>query len=278
MAAMPLLPLPTDWEPTRATLHNYANAVGALARAHAEPHPKWWHISLEVRPTGLVTNAMTLPDGGTLQLRMDLVQHRVLVEAGDERVESLSMAAGLTGAEFGDALIEIVAGFGLSGEVAREKFASDDPREYDPAHASGFLAALVAIHHNLEIHRSSLDGPVGPLQVWPHGFDLAFEWFGTRTVPHEGGDEAGESPAQLNLGFYPAGRAYFYSNPWPFDPRLTDESLPRPARWHTEGWEGSILYYDNLLATDDPTATLLDYARAVFTVASPSLQSPAAEL
>ena len=31
-----------------------------------------------------------------------------------------------------------------------------------------------------------------------------------------------EATAQLNLGFYPAGDAYFYSTPWPFDESLLD--------------------------------------------------------
>ena len=63
--------LPTDGEPTRATLHAYAHAVAALPRAHAAAHPLWWHISLKVRPDGLVTEAMPLPDGGAAFVRMD---------------------------------------------------------------------------------------------------------------------------------------------------------------------------------------------------------------
>ncbi len=83
-----------------------------------------------------------------------------------------------------------------------------------------------------------------------------------------------EMPAQLNFGFYPAGRAYFYSNPWPFDAEaLTAAPLPGPAAWHTEGWEGSILYYDELLEMDDTPQKLLEYARAVHDVAAPTLMA-----
>jgi hypothetical protein len=235
------------------------------------PNDKWWHISLKVRPTGLVTDTMPLPGGGTFDLRMDFRSHEAVFEAstGDERVASV--AAGMTGSEFGRELIEIVEEFGLEGDYVIEKFTDDDPRRYDPAAAEQFFAALVNIDHNLELHRSSLAGHVGPLQVWPHGFDLAFEWYGTHTDSYEEGGVAKAIQPQLNLGFYPGGRPYFYSNPWPFEQSLVDVELPDPATWQTEGWEGSILYYDDLLATGDPVASLLEYAKAVHAVAAPTL-------
>ncbi|MDJ0923149.1 MAG: DUF5996 family protein [Acidimicrobiia bacterium] len=270
---LPLTPLPDEWEATRATLHLYANAVGVIPRAHAVPNDRWWHISLKVRPTGLTTDTMPLPGGGTFQLRMDLRNHEVVLETSSGVRHALSMAAGLTGAEFGDQLVELVAKLGVEGDYAREKYANDEARVYDPAAAAAFFSVLVNIDHNLELHRSALEGPVGPLQIWPHGFDLAFEWFGTRTEKYEEHGETKETPAQLNLGFYPEGRAYFYSNPWPFDLSLTEQALPGPAAWHTEGWEGSILYYDELLAAESPGELLLDYARAVFAAAAPTLSA-----
>lgn len=269
---LPLTPLAEDWEPTRATLHQYANAVGVLPRAHAVAHPEWWHISLKVRPAGLTTDTMPLPGGGTFAVRMDLRAHAAVVETSKGDSLPVSMTDGLTGTEFGDGLIDALESLGISGEYAREKFDSDEIRVYDPAAAEAYFSAIVNIDHNLEIHRSSLDGSVGPLQIWPHGFDLAFEWFGTRMESHAEHGEVTVVPAQLNLGFYPAGRAYFYSNPWPFDAEaLTAIPLPAPASWHTDGWEGSILYYDELLTEKDPPAKLMEYASTVYQAAAPTL-------
>ena len=82
-----------------------------------------------------------------------------------------------------------------------------------------------------------------------------------------------EYPSQLNLGFYPEGRAYFYSNPWPFEAeKLLERPLPHGAEWHTEGWEGSILYYDQLAGDPDATTKLAEFARAVFEAAAPTLE------
>ena len=263
--------MPVDWEPTRATLHAYAKAVGTIPRANATPHDRWWHISLKVRPDGLVTDQMLLPDGGTFEVRVDLRKHAVVVITDEGAGSSLSMTDGMTAREFGERLIEMVGGLDLNAEYATDKFADDDGRSYDPGAAEAYLEALTSLNHNFEIHRMSLDGEVGPIQVWPHGFDLAFEWFGTRVESYEEDGDIVEAPAQLNLGFYPAGRAYIYSNPWPFEEALTQTELPAPAQWHTAGWQGSILHYDDLLATEDPAAKLLEYAQAVHAAALPTL-------
>lgn len=263
--------LPEDWEPTRATLHAYANGVSAVPRALAPAHPKWWHASLRVRPNGLVTDAVALPGGGAMALRMDLNRHVAVLETSGGDSYEFDMSAGATGTEFADQIIARSADLGLSGDYARGKFDSDDAREYNPEHATVFWGALSNVAMVLETHRRTLDGPVGPLQLWPHGFDLAMEWFGTKTETYEEGGEVTSLPAQLNLGFYPAGDAYFYSNPWPFDPAVTEHELPHGAAWSTEGFEGSLLRYADL-AGDPAAATKLGaYAAAVFEAASPTL-------
>ena len=106
-----------------------------------------------------------------------------------------------------------------------------------------------------ERHRVSLGDRVSPIQLWPRGFDLAFEWYNTRTEEYEGETLA----AHLNLGFFPGGdRPYFYSNPWPFDPALTQVALPQGAVWQTDGWNGTMLPYDAVQGDRDPASTLVN--------------------
>jgi hypothetical protein len=270
MTAFPALP--DDFEPTRATLHAYANAVAALPRVHAVAHPKWWHISLKVRPDGLVTEPMPLPEGGALFVRIDPRHDEIVVESSNGDRRSLPMDTGLTATEMGDALIQTAAELGLTGEYNRAKFENNEERAYDSGHAGVLFQALVTVEAAIAGHRNRIGGEVGPIQLWPHGFDLAFEWFGTVIVPHEQDGEVTELPAQVNFGFYPAGDAYFYSNPWPFDgdPLLSVE-LPKGARWNTDGWEGSIFPYDALAGEPDGVERLLEYAGIVYDAASPLL-------
>jgi len=265
-AAFPALP--SRYEPTRETLHAYAHAVGSVPRAHGIAHPSWWHVSLKVRPEGLVTDAVPLPDGGALSLRMDLRSHEIIVRTSSGSEERFDMRMGATGTEMAGQIHAVAAEHGLAGRYDRARFESDAARPYDPAAAAAYFDAFTIAHTVFERHRTALGPRVGPIQVWPHGFDLAFEWFGTRDEPH--GD--GEAAAQLNLGFYPAGDAYFYSTPWPFDPALAEVPLPHGATWNTE-WKGAQLPYAMVQGRSDGSAMVGEFAGVVFEAASPTLGS-----
>lgn len=264
--------LPKDFEPTRATLHQYAHAIGVVPRAHAEPHDKWWHVSLNVTGRGLETDPMHLPTGGTCRVRLDLQTHEVVVEADGESAARFSMSSGLTGTEMGEAVLAAVASLGLEADYPRDKYESDDERRYDPAAAATFFNVLTSMAAVYSVHRQNIGESVGPLQVWPHGFDMAFEWFGSRVEEHEEHGELQQYPSQCNFGFYPGGRAYLYANPWPFEgDHLLEVELPSGAQWHTDGWEGSILYYDQLAGDPNAEAKILDYLGAVYDAAAPTL-------
>ncbi|MFQ5612028.1 MAG: DUF5996 family protein [Anaerolineae bacterium] len=265
-------PALTDWESTRKTLHLYSHAVGVIPRTHAEFHPKWWHISLNVQPDGLATDEMALPGGGTFSLKINLRNHNIVLSTSRGEEQTFSLAAGTTATALGDQIISAVADLGLSGDYAREKFENDEPRQYDPAQAETFLQALVLADGILKEHRQGLSGEVSPVQLWPHGFDLAFEWYGTRVETYEHEGEMQEYPSQINFGFYPAEPAYFYSNPWPFEEdKLVDNPLPGGANWHLEGWQGTILHYADLVGDASARQRLLAYFGEVYRLAAPTL-------
>jgi hypothetical protein len=281
MSANPIFPALTNWEPTRQSLHWYIRAVGIVPRAHAEFREKWWHVSLKVLPDGLVTDKMDLPDsGGQFRLKVDLREHKVVLFVNKVAEREFSMTEGLTSTQFGDRLLEAVSELGLTAGYAREKFENDEPREYDPAAAGRYLTALVNADRVFKDHRDSLSGEKGPVQLWPHGFDLSFEWFGTRVEMYEEHGKVQEYPAQLNLGFDPGAPdtpPYFYSNPWPFESGvLLDSPLPAGARWHTEGWEGTILPYEELAGDASAEQRLREYARRVYELCAPTLMAAAA--
>jgi hypothetical protein len=271
MASIILPPLLPEFEPTLTTLHAYAKALGAITRAHGIPHPKWWHVSLDIRPEGLVTDPIPLPGGGSLGINMDLKRHEIVLRASSGEDRRIDLEARPTGTEVGETLIEAAGRHGLDDRYDRERFTNDDPRVYEPATASAYLDAFVAVGGQFQRHRVSLGDRVSPVQLWPHGFDLSFEWFGTKNVDSDGE----QTPAQLNLGFYPGGdQPYFYSNPWPFDPDLTSNALPDGATWHTRGWNGGHLPYDVVQRSVDPAQTLTGFAEAVFAAARPTLEAP----
>lgn len=265
------------WDATRDTLHAYAQVAGAPPRVLAEPHPKWWHISLNVGPEGLLSGNMSHEALGDrdLQMHLNLRKHALELLLDDRVEKSFDLRVGMTATEMGRDLQAALADIGAEVELPRDKFADDDPRHYDIEVAEKYLAAVRAVNDVMDRLRAGLDGDRSPVQLWPHHFDLAFEWFGTKTVTYEENGEQNELPAQLNFGFAPGDRShrepYFYSNPWPFDEQLTEESLPHGARWFTEGFEGTLLPYARLAGDADAAQKLLAYYRKVFEVARPSL-------
>lgn len=275
MVSEVIFPSLEGFEPTRQTLQLYSRVVAAVPRTHGEFHPKWWHVSLKVQPDGLTTDKVALPDGGLLQLKMDLVEHDIILTVDGEVVNTLSMAHSRSSTAIADNVLSAAARLGLEGEYERERFENDDPREYDPAKVGDFLTALVNADRIFKQHRAALSGEMGPVQLWPHGFDLAFEWFSTRMLGYEEQGVRKEQPAQLNLGFFPGGPEvdpYFYSNPWPFEADvLLGEALPEGVSWHTEGWQGTILPYETLADDPDAEERLLAYAKRVFELSSGTL-------
>jgi hypothetical protein len=260
------------FEPTRQTLHRYSNVLGVVSRAHGEFHPKWWHISLKVEPDGLTTDEIALPSGGTLVLKMDLRRHDIVLATSSGTEQRWSMAQGTTSTELGNQLLSAVADLGLSGDYARQKFESDEPRAYDPDAAERFRQAVVLADHILQTQRDRMGGDMGIVQLWPHGFDLACEWYGTRVETYEHEGEVQEQASQINFGFYPGEPIYFYSNPWPFEKdQLVNHPLPEGADWHLEGWEGSILPYADVVGDPNAEERLLAYFGEVYKVASPTL-------
>jgi hypothetical protein len=74
------------------------------------------------------------------------------------------------------------------------------------------------------------------------------------------------------FGFYPGEPIYFYANPWPFEAdNLVDRQLPGGARWHEEGWQGTMLPYADVAGDPEAEERLLSYFGEVYKVASPTL-------
>lgn len=257
--------------PTRRTLQLYARALSALARAHAPAHPNWWHISLKVTPAGLVGDNIPCGGGGILAGQMDFHRHEISLTSSDGREWAIPMDAGLSGSAMGERVLSAAAEAGIRGDIDRARFAGDEPGVYDPAVVGRFFTAVVRTDRAFKRHAARLGKDCGPVRLWPHGFDLAMEWFGRRTERYNEGGKTVELPAQINLGFYPGEddeTSYFYSNPWPFDGELLlRQSLPGEASWHTEGWQGTMLPYSAVTDEDQ----ILDYAMAVYRVAAPLL-------
>lgn len=243
-------------EATRDTLHAYSRVLGAVRRAHAPAHPRWWHVSLGIGPRGLVMPTTPWPgrEDGEFGMYLDLVDHQLKAVVADETVASIDLREGLSASALGDRVIHSLHTVGVDVAPERDRYADDTTEMYDPEHAGAWLAALQAAERALGTVREDLDGERGPIQLWPHHFDLSFECFGTRRVTYVEDGEEREATSQIGCGFSPiptavgGGKPYFYATPWPFDDALAHEMLPSDAAWVTEGWQGALLPYEEARA------------------------------
>lgn len=259
--------LPPSWEPTRATLHRLSRVLSAVPRTHAPADPHWGHIALEVRPGGLTTAPIPLPGGSDLRLVLDVIGTEVRFERDAEVVHRLPITPGDSMSSVAVLVFDAGAALGLNGPYDPAHTSNDAPIVIDSEHARAFWDLLGEVDALLQLRRDGLPGSPGPVRFWSHGFDLSFEWFGSKR-------DASGAAAQLNLGWYPAGDAYFYSNPWPFDERLVGLPLPSGAEWHTEEWKGTLLLQAAVAGRPDAIERVLAYAGAVFDLARPTLESP----
>jgi hypothetical protein len=178
------------------------------------------------------------------------------------------MRAGKTETEMAEAVIDAAATQGLTGESVRKDFADAEAGAYEPDAVPAFRRALNSATAVFEAHRATLDPfELGPVQFWPHGFDLAFEWFGTKTTEAEGATY----PSQVNLGFYSSGDPYFNSNPFPFDGATLTEGVLPHGEWCSDAFEGSALQYSDVADRPDGSEIVSACAKAVYEVARPTL-------
>ena len=260
---MQLPSLPPDWMPTRASLQAYAQAVTAFPRAGAAQDPRWSHVAMDPHPVGFVTWPTPLADGSELVTVLDLERHVVTASAGDDVID-IDLTSGPSSRSVGDALMGLATSHGLDADVDVERFGSSESRSYDTAHAEAFLGASRAAVAALESVHDPLGGEVAGPHLWPHGFDVAAEWFSERMVPY--GD--GEASAQIAMGWYPSEESYVYVNPWPFRAEYEEIPLPAGAAWHRDGWDGAQLFVP---AVGVDTATVAELGSTVHEATRDSL-------
>ncbi len=257
--------LPDGWETTRGSLQSYAHTLTAFARAGAPHDPRWSHVAMDPTARGFAMTPVALEDGSELLGELDLIDHLVVVTAGSD-IRRMSLIDGPSPRTVGEAIHELSGRHGraIAADPARYDDAGRQPYDADAAEAFA-QAATVAIDAIGRVV-AAVEGEVTGPHLWPHGFDIAAEWYSERTVDYEGS----ETSAQIGMGWYPAQTSYLYVNPWPFSEEFAAVPLPAGATWHRDGWEGAYLEVPG--GGSIPSADVIALGSAVFDVAMPALR------
>ncbi len=222
---------------------------------------------MKVTPQGLVAAGTPLSDGSEVVSTIDLEKNQIVITAGDT-TRVFDLPNGPAPREVGEAIAAIATEHGSSIAVDASRYDDDSAQVYDPAHAAAFLDVATSVADAFRQINTGMDGEITGPHLWPHGFDIATEWFSDKMVDYDGTPTS----AQIAIGWYPTGDAYFYANPWPFDEAWAEVELPAGASWNTEGWYGA-----KLVVSDIPdgagTETVVALGQAVHATAHAALSN-----
>lgn len=257
------LPTLSDWNTTREGLHQASQVIGAVRAAVAAPEPNWTHLGLTVLPQGLSTGK--LPSVGELVLEFTTLT--IVYHPPDHDPAGFALALH-TQRSLADAVEQGVAALGHPVALPRDRLTGETVFDFDPRLAADYARVLHSVSETFKRFRASLPGPKTPAIVWPHGFDLSFLWFAT--------DQASEEAPHMAYGFSPGSagldRPYIYTYIYPLPENVTGYALPPHARWHTQGWTGTVTAYDDLVNQQSPEAVIEQTLRTLHETLAPALR------
>jgi hypothetical protein len=280
-SSWPALPY-QDWEPTKQTLHRYAQIVGKIRMALVPFRNHWWHVTLLPATRGLTTGPMPAGERD-VEIRFDLLAHHLSIETSDGHERRLELGVRPACADFYRDLFAALDDLGIDVEIHAKPFdLGDSPAfgddtvhdSYDAAAVTRFWRMLVATEHVLAEFASRFNGKASPIQLFWHSFDLAHARFSGRRAPTAGMDPISAeaySHEVIAFGFWPGDDRRtpypaFYSYTAPEPAGLRDEPLtPGAGEWQDTG-SGSlaVLAYDAVRTSGDPRGTLLGFYESAY--------------
>jgi hypothetical protein len=275
------MPAYDRWQATCDTLHAHTQVLGKLAVAIAPPEPQLQHAALRLTARGWETLALPAPDGsGALVAALDLRTHEALVEHSDGRSQRVALTPDRAVGEVTRELLQAVRA--LAGPVEinptpqevpwRVPLDEDDEHaRYDRDLVASYFAAATRAALVLGAFRAPYRGRSTPVNAWWGSFDLAVNLFSGLPAdpPSEDFIMRNAMDAQeVAVGWWPGdaryGRAAFYAYAHPAPDGFAAATLsPVAAHWEAELGE-YVLDWDDLIATSDPRAAALDFARSAF--------------
>jgi hypothetical protein len=288
MTRLPPLPYP-DWEPTKETLHLWAQIVGKVKLASSPPKNHWWHVPLYVDVHGLTTRLLHGAGGtgsraGTsFEIRFDFVTHRLVVETANSE-ESFPLVDGLSVSAFDEQLHATLGRLGVDVPIVEKPFGlpMTTPFPEDREHASYDAEAVERFWRVLDWSARVLEefagwfcGKQSPVHLFWHSLDLALTRFSGRRAPAMPDADPVTQEAYaaevVSFGFWTGDanvhEPAYYSYTAPEPAGLRDRQLA-PAghvRWVELGTGSlAILPYEAARASDDPRETLLEFLESAY--------------
>jgi hypothetical protein len=279
---LPPLPL-EDWEPTKQTLHLWAQIVGKVRMASTPPRNHWWHVPLYVDVRGLTTRRMRAANGATFQISFDFVDHRLVIATAGGETAGFELHDGLSVADFDGRLHLGLSELGIDVAIREEPFGVPvttpfpEDREhaaYDPGMVRRYWRILDWTDSVFERFAGWYCGKTSPVHLFWHSFDLAVTRFGGKRAPAmpkaDSVTQEAYSHEVVSFGFW-AGDANlrepsYYSYTAPEPDGLRERSLaPEAAGWVQQGGGSmALLPYEAMRSAAEPERVLLTFLQSAY--------------
>jgi hypothetical protein len=282
MSKLPDLAL-EPWEPTKETLHLWAQIVGKVRLATTPPQNHWWNAPLYIDARGFTTRRLR-SENLDFDVSFDFVAHELVVRTSNGDVDSFPLADGLSVAAFHERFFALLATRRIEVETKAEPyripittpFAEDmGHASYDREAVERFWQALRWIDWTLQEFAGWFGGKTSPVHLFWHGFDLAVTRFsGARAPENPAADPVTReaySHEVISFGFWPGDQKVrtpaFYSYTAPEPAGLAEQPLrPEVASWEQPFGSShlGLLVYDGVRTAANPRETLLDFLESAY--------------
>ncbi|HAA14413.1 MAG TPA: hypothetical protein DCE41_23120 [Cytophagales bacterium] len=277
-----------SWSETLKTIHQWTQIVGKI-RLKAMPWQNHsWHTTLYITARGFSTGSVPY-ENGIFEIEFDFESHLLIIRSTFEIDRKISLEGQSVASLYEELFANLrdkninVEIYGRPNELEdNTPFAENTEHStYDPKAAVNFWQAAVSIHNVFLKFRSEFVGKNSPVHLFWGAFDIAVTRFSGREAPlHPGGmpnmplDVMQEAYSQevSSAGFWPGGDAFpvpiFYSYCYPSPEEFAKASVaPKEAFWSPEMGE-FVLKYEDVRASPDPEATLMDFLRTTYAAAA----------
>lgn len=277
--------LPSEaWGDTCATLHMWMQIVGKIRLARMPWINHSWHVPLYVTARGLTTS--TIPPG--FQMDFDFIDHELIISASDGGVRSVALRPRSV-ADFYRELFATLGEMGIDVRIhatpneveSAIPFAQDQEHaSYDPAHATSYWRALLAVEPVFLDFRSRFSGKCSPVHFFWGAPDLAVTRFSGRTAPpHPGGfpnlpdwiTREAYSHEVSSAGFWPGTGdipPVFYAYAYPEPDGFSSATVRPGAAAFSTDLNEFILPYEAVRTATSPEDTLLEFMQSTYEAAA----------
>jgi hypothetical protein len=271
-----------DWSETCDTLHAHTQVLGKLAVALAPPEPELQHAALRLTARGWETLPLpTLNGSGALVVALDLHEHQAVVEHTTAPSAFIPLAPDRA---VGEVTREILAAVRrVAGDVEINPTPQEVPwtvpldeddehRRYVARRVEDYFLAATQAARVLAEFRAPYRGRSTPVNAWWGSFDLAVNLFSGEPADPPSTDFIMRNSMDLQevaVGWWPGDPRYptaaFYGYVHPAPEGFASASLsPAATHWDESLGGEYILDWDDVIASDDPHAFALEFARSLF--------------